>query len=47
MFFLEISASIPHVGEWDLAIMRIVDIGVGCLLGSLGTIIATPKKIDV
>lgn len=47
MFFLEISASIPHVGDWDLAIMRIVDIGLGCILGSIGTIIATPRKIDV
>lgn len=47
MFFLEISASIPLTGDWDLAIMRIVDIGLGCTLGSIGTIIATPKKIDV
>lgn len=47
MFFLEISSAIPYTGEWDLAIMRIVDIGLGCILGSIGTIIATPKKIDV
>lgn len=47
LFFLEISNSVPHSGDWDLAIMRIVDIGLGCLIGSLGTIIGTPKKIDV
>jgi hypothetical protein len=47
MFFLEISASIPQTGDWDLAIMRIVDITLGCILGSIGTIIATPRKIDV
>lgn len=47
LFFLEISNSVPHTGDWDLAIMRSMDIGLGCLIGSIGTIIGTPKKIDV
>lgn len=43
LFFLEISNALPHTGDFDLAIMRVIDIGLGCLLGIVGTIIAFPK----
>lgn len=43
LFFLEISNFKPHHGDFDLAFLRLADIGLGCLLGSLGTIIAFPE----
>lgn len=43
LFFLEISNSVPHTGDFDLALLRSIDIGLGCLLGSIGTMIAFPK----
>jgi hypothetical protein len=43
LFFLEISNFKPHHGDFDLAILRLMDIGLGCFLGSLGTIIAFPE----
>lgn len=43
LFFLEISNRTPHTGDFDLAIIRMTDIGLGCLLGSIGTLIAFPE----
>lgn len=43
LFFLEISNIKPHHGDFDLAYMRLVDIGLGCLLGTLGTFLAFPE----
>lgn len=43
LFFLEISHSVPHLGDFDLAVMRLVDIALGCALGTVGTIIAFPE----
>jgi uncharacterized membrane protein YccC len=43
LFFLEISNMTPHTGDFDLAIIRLTDIGLGCLLGSIGTLIAFPE----
>jgi uncharacterized membrane protein YccC len=42
LFFLEISNYQPHHGDFDLAILRLTDIGLGCLLGIIGTLIAFP-----
>lgn len=43
LFFLEISAPVTHMGDWDLAMVRIADIGLGCLFGAIGTLIAFPQ----
>lgn len=43
LFFLEISTSQPHSGDFDLAILRLVDIALGCLIGTVGTLIAFPE----
>lgn len=43
LFFLEISTVTVH-GPFDLAFIRIVDIGLGCLLGAIGTLLAGPLK---
>ena len=43
LFFLEMSNQTPHTGDFDLAIIRMTDIGMGCLLGALGTLIAFPE----
>ncbi len=43
LFFLEISKAIPSHGNFDLAFIRFVDIGLGCLIGILGTLIAFPQ----
>jgi uncharacterized membrane protein YccC len=42
LFLLEISNLEPHHGDFDLAITRMIDIFIGCILGSIGTFIAFP-----
>lgn len=44
LFFLEMSESVPHVGDFDLAITRFIDIALGCLIGIIGTLIAFPNR---
>ncbi len=46
LFFLEISDSIPHAGDFDLALTRLTDIGIGCLIGLIGTLIAFPRSLS-
>jgi uncharacterized membrane protein YccC len=43
LFFLEISKVAPGHGNFDLAIIRFIDIGLGCLIGIIGTLIAFPQ----
>lgn len=43
LFFMEISNIHPRHGDFDLAMIRLVDIGLGCILGTLGTLIAFPE----
>jgi uncharacterized membrane protein len=43
LFFLEISNIHPHTGNFDIAVMRLIDIGLGCMLGIMGTFFAFPK----
>lgn len=43
LFFLEITNFHPQHGDFDLALIRLMDIGLGCFLGCLGTIIAFPE----
>jgi uncharacterized membrane protein YccC len=45
LYFLEISNYQPHHGDFDLAILRLTDIGLGCLLGIIGTLIAFPDLL--
>jgi len=44
LFFLEMSGSVPHEGDFDLAITRLIDIALGCLIGIIGTFIAFPTQ---
>lgn len=42
LFLLEISSNTHHRGDFDLAFLRLADIGMGCFLGIIGTVIAFP-----
>jgi hypothetical protein len=42
LFLLEIS-SVNHTGSFDLAVLRTLDIGLGCLLGIIGTFVNNPS----
>jgi uncharacterized membrane protein YccC len=42
LFLLEISSA-HHTGSFDLAILRTIDIGLGCLLGVIGSFVNNPS----
>jgi hypothetical protein len=44
VFLLELTKS-QHTGSLDIALLRATDIGLGCLLGLIGTLINNPKII--
>jgi hypothetical protein len=43
LFLLDISSSTSTMGDFDLALIRMSDIGLGCFLGALGTLVAFPQ----
>lgn len=45
LFLLEIASNIPRTGEFDLAILRVKDIGLGCFMGVFATLLTHPEII--
>lgn len=45
LFLIEIANAIPRTGDFDLAILRIKDIGLGCFIGIFVTLLTHPEII--